>query len=65
MSTTDKIAALLEKGKSITALQCLDQFGTMRLAARIKDLRDLGMNITTTHVQLDNGKRIAKYKLTA
>jgi hypothetical protein len=65
MSTTDKIAALLEKGKTITQLQALDKFKCMRLAARIKNLRDRGMNIETIRVQLDNGKAIAKYKLTA
>ena len=63
LSTTDKIAALLNRGRSITAIQALEQFGTMRLAARILDLRDAGMNITTTDIKTPSGKYVAKYKL--
>lgn len=63
MSATNKIAALLEKGKTITQLQALDKFGCMRLAARIDNLRNRGMDIKTIRVELPNGKRIAKYKL--
>jgi len=60
---TAKIGRHLLKGKSITALQALEMFGCMRLGARIYDLRMDGWDINKTSFQLDNGKTIAKYKL--
>lgn len=62
-SHSDKIAALLLKGKTITGIQALNQFGCFRLSARIKDLRNQGMNIETIPQRLDSNKTIAKYKL--
>lgn len=62
-SVNDRIAALLNRGQSITPVQALAKFGTFRLAARINNLRDAGMNIETERVRLDSGKSIAKYKL--
>jgi hypothetical protein len=52
----------LESGQLITPRYADRKYGIMRLAARIKDLRDLGLNITTTMVSR-NGKRFAEYKL--
>ena len=53
----------LQEHGSITALEALKIIGSLRLAARIKDLRDEGHNITTENIRI-NGKMIAKYKLT-
>ena len=64
-SQTDKIAELLNRGRTITPIQALDQFGTFRLAARISDLRKTGMNIQTIPCRTISGKNIAKYKLAA
>ena len=44
---TQQIRAVLESGESITPLDALQRFGCLRLAARIKDLRDAGVPIQT------------------
>ena len=62
-STTDKIAALLERGHSITPIQALNKFGCMRLGARIHDLKKRGLCINSTPHTTDTGKTVAKYKL--
>jgi hypothetical protein len=38
-------------------------FQTMRLAARIKELRDRGHPIMTREVRLKSGKKVAQYRL--
>ena len=74
MSTTSQnreILAHLKSGQTITALEALKFFGTLRLAARIKDLRDSGYQIHTTMVDVigiapdgtSNDKRVAEYTL--
>lgn len=60
-STTDKIRAWLLRGYKITPLQALQKWGCMRLGARIHDLRQEGMRITTTRITV-NGKTFAQYK---
>jgi len=62
MSQTQAIKQHLERGQAITPLEALQQYGCLRLAARISDLRDQGMNIRTDIVEL-NDKRFAKYTL--
>lgn len=52
----------LESGKSISPLMALNKFGIYRLAARIRNLKDDGMNISTTMIYL-NPVKFAKYKL--
>ena len=61
-SHTQSVLALLEKGKSITAIQALEKFGCFRLAARIANLRDAGIPVITRMVTI-NGSRVAKYSL--
>jgi hypothetical protein len=65
MIATDSQNALIKgwllNGYSITQLEALNQFGCFRLAARIADLRDKGLNVVTDMVTLDNGKRVARY----
>lgn len=63
MSQTTQIANYLNKGKKLTAIDALNKFGCFRLAARIADLRNDGMNIKTTIVKLKNNKQIAQYSL--
>ena len=48
------------KPELLTAYVALSTVGCLRLAARIKDLRDEGHNIVTEMVR-DNGKRYAGY----
>ena len=57
-----QILAYLEKGKAITPLQALNKFGCFRLAARIADLRNDGLNIETKNVT-KNGKTFASYSI--
>jgi hypothetical protein len=65
MIATDSQNALIKgwllNGYTITQLEALNQFGCFRLAARIADLRDKGLNVVTDMVTLDNGKRVARY----
>jgi hypothetical protein len=67
MEATDSQNALIKgwllNGYSLTQLEALNQFGCFRLAARIADLRDKGLNIVTYMVTLENGKRVARYIL--
>lgn len=44
-SQLTKIRKHLQSGKSITPLQALNAYGCLRLAARISELREEGMNI--------------------
>ena len=57
------IAAWLEKGYSITALEALQMFGCMRLASRICDLRERGMEINTCKIKTETGKWVTEYTL--
>jgi len=61
MSQTTRIKKYLEKGGKLTQLKALKMFGCMRLASRIGNLKDLGMEITTTTIER-NGKRFAEYR---
>lgn len=66
-SQCSRILAYLEQGNSLTPMEALKRFGTMRLGARVKDLRDLGHPIATeiiTVTTADGSKaRVAKYWL--
>lgn len=62
MTQNQQIKSYLEKGKSITPIQALNKFGCFRLAARISDLRNDGLNIATKIVTKD-GKSYASYRL--
>lgn len=66
-SQCNKILAWLQAGKTITALEALDEFGCNRLAARIADLRNKGNDIKSVSITVTNrdGKkcRVAEYSL--
>jgi hypothetical protein len=66
MTSADSQNALIKgwllNGYSLTQLEALNQFGCLRLAARIADLRDKGLNVVTDMVT-ENGKRFARYFL--
>lgn len=65
--TTDtqckQIAAHLEGGNTITALEALNLFGCFRLASRIHDLRVAGYNIIVDRIKTNSGKTVAQYRL--
>ena len=62
-SQCKQIAAWLNEGKSITQLDALRMFGCMRLASRICDLRERGMNIKTEKIVTPTGKMVASYRI--
>lgn len=62
MSQTTRILAHLKAGKKLTPLQGLQKFGTLRLGARIRELREAGYPIKTVMVKRGNS-RVAEYRL--
>ena len=63
MSQNKQIADYLNKGKKLTPIDALNKFGCFRLAARIAELRNDGMNIVTNTIKLENKKQIAQYSV--
>jgi len=61
-SQTHLIRQHLEEGHAITSMMALNMFDCFRLASRIKDLRDQGLNIITRKITR-NGKTFASYEL--
>lgn len=59
----NQIKAWLEGGNTITSLEALKRFGCMRLASRIWDLRDRGMDIGKRRVVTPTGKTVVEYYL--
>ena len=62
-SQNKRIAEWLKAGNSITAMEALNMFNCFRLASRINDLRNRGMQIITEKILTATGKRVASYKL--
>lgn len=62
-SQCDAILEHLKSGKTLTPLEALDLYQTMRLAARVLDLRNAGHAIQTDFLHLPNGKKVASYRL--
>ena len=58
-SQNAKILSYLKKGRRLTALQALEKFGCFRLASRIHDLKEHG--IESKFITLQNGKRVKQY----
>ena len=63
LSHNDQIRSYLESGKTLTAMDALNNFGCWNLKGRIFELRQSGMNIKTDMVTTATGKRIGKYSL--
>ena len=60
---TEHVLKLLRsRPQGLTAMDALNEVGTMRLAARVKELRDQGHAIEST-MEKRNGKRFARYRL--
>lgn len=53
-SQNDRLAAYLRKGRTITQMEALDKLGIFRLAARIYDLREMGLDIASDTVEVEN-----------
>lgn len=63
MSQNSDILEYMKEFGGITPMAALKRFGCMRLAARIKELRDMGNTINTGQLHLPNGKTVAIYNL--
>jgi hypothetical protein len=57
------ILRYLQAGYGVTPREALTMFGTMRLAARVADLRARGYAIDREMIETDGGARIARYTL--
>jgi len=62
VTQTEAIRSHLITQRVITALDALNHYGCFRLAARIDELRQEGMDIETV-LEKRNGKRYARYVL--
>lgn len=62
ISQNRQIRKHLESGKTITSLEATNKYGCTRLAARILDLKKLGLSIQKTMVKR-GAKRFAEYQL--
>lgn len=60
---TMKIKDHLERNGRITPMVALNRYGCMRLASRIFELRDCGMEILTNRIKLPDGSYCAEYVL--
>ena len=60
MAQTEQILEHMLKGLAITPLEALKFYGSLRLGARIYDLRSRGIHIKTENTR-SNGKRFARY----
>lgn len=63
MTQKEAIRRHLESGRSITPLEALHEYGTIRLGAHIHELRKEGMRIRTIMRRSFNGRTYAEYVL--
>ena len=63
MSQATMILEHLRSGQPLMPLEALKRFGTMRLAARISDLRRAGYRIRTEMLRVRSRKSVACYRL--
>lgn len=62
-SQNKQIAAYLNEGNTLTQMEALGMFQCSRLASRINDLRNRGMDIKTEMIVTSTNKRVAQYSL--
>lgn len=63
MSQNEQILQHLKRGKTLTAIEALENFGCFRLAGRIYELKSDGWPIECEKIKTDNGKMIGEYAL--
>jgi hypothetical protein len=66
MNTETQTKAILRhmrSGYEITALEALKLFNCMRLAARIADIKEMGIDIADRWITRDDGVRFKAYRL--
>ena len=62
-SQSERIAAWLRRGRSLTPLRALDLFNCMRLGARVLELKRAGMTIESQKVKTPGGAWVARYRI--
>ena len=60
---TAQILAHFQKGKTLTFLEAIDEFGTTSLHRRLSDLKERGHSIESEWIRTDSGKRVKRYRL--
>lgn len=63
MTQTQAIRAALESGATLTPLDALQRFGTLRLSERIRELEREGMLVEHEPYVTSSGKRVMSYRL--
>lgn len=63
MTQADMILQHMREKGPITPIQALQLYGCFRLAARISELKERGISISTEVASGDNGKHWARYSL--
>lgn len=59
-----QIKEALEKGETLTGIDALQRFGTMKLATRIGEvIRNFGLDVAKIPVITSTGKRVMSYRL--
>lgn len=58
-----QIKEWLMQGKKLTSLDALNLFGCMRLASRIHDLREKGLDVHTEKIKVPSGKYVTQYSI--
>lgn len=56
-----QIQKYMENGHRITQLEALNLFGCMRLATRVFEMRERGIDVRTDMITVPSGKRVAQY----
>ncbi len=63
MTQTDAILEHMMTGSAITPLEALELYGSLRLGARIYEIRSRGIRVETETAHGFNGKRFARYRM--
>lgn len=61
MTQNEKILSYLKAGEKLTPLQALEKFQTLRLSARIHNLREEGHPIGMKFIHTPSHKYVAQY----
>lgn len=63
MTQATEILRALKKGRAITPRDAYREFGSLRLGARIYDLRKAGHKIRSERIEVKPGTRVARYSM--
>lgn len=63
MTQATEILRALKKGRRLTPLEALREFGCMRLGARVWELKRAGHSILSERIEVKPGTRVARYSM--